>query len=56
MTNYVNDKSITSYYYINLVHTSYTISTKGGAKNFAMKARLREVFRRGLMKAALSTG
>ncbi|CAG5118818.1 unnamed protein product, partial [Candidula unifasciata] len=32
------------------------ISVTGGAKNFTMKARLREVFRRGLMKAALSTG
>ncbi|CAL1536039.1 unnamed protein product, partial [Lymnaea stagnalis] len=32
------------------------ISVTGGAKNFAMKARLREVFRRGLMKAAQSTG
>ncbi|GFN90287.1 transient receptor potential cation channel subfamily m member 2-like, partial [Plakobranchus ocellatus] len=32
------------------------ISVTGGAKNFSMKTRLREVFRRGLMKAALSTG
>ncbi|XP_067687429.1 transient receptor potential cation channel subfamily M member-like 2 [Haliotis asinina] len=31
------------------------ISVTGGAKNFHMKTRLKEVFRRGLMKAALST-
>nr|KAI8744050.1 transient receptor potential cation channel subfamily M member 2-like [Biomphalaria glabrata] len=32
------------------------ISVTGGAKNFNMKARLKEVFRRGLVKAAQSTG
>ncbi|XP_033724836.1 transient receptor potential cation channel subfamily M member-like 2 isoform X2 [Pecten maximus] len=32
------------------------ISVTGGAKNFHMKARLKEVFRRGLMKVAKSTG
>ncbi|KAH9505775.1 Transient receptor putative cation channel sub M member 2 [Bulinus truncatus] len=32
------------------------ISVTGGAKNFTMKSRLKEVFRRGLVKAALSTG
>ncbi|KAK3605981.1 hypothetical protein CHS0354_019660 [Potamilus streckersoni] len=32
------------------------ISVTGGAKNFNMKPRLRDVFRRGLMKAAHSTG
>ena len=32
------------------------ISVTGGAKNFTMRARLKEVFRRGLMKAAESTG
>ncbi|KAK6180329.1 hypothetical protein SNE40_012504 [Patella caerulea] len=32
------------------------ISVTGGAKNFDMKSRLREVFRRGLQKAAESTG
>lgn len=32
------------------------ISVTGGAKNFVMRARLKEAFRRGLMKAALSTG
>ncbi|KAK3605984.1 hypothetical protein CHS0354_019664 [Potamilus streckersoni] len=32
------------------------ISVTGGAKNFIMKPRLRDVFRRGLMKAAQSTG
>ena len=32
------------------------ISVTGGAKNFTMKPRLKEVFRRGLMKAAESTG
>ncbi|CAH1774148.1 unnamed protein product [Owenia fusiformis] len=32
------------------------ISVTGGAKNFHMKPRLKEVFRRGLMKAAQSTG
>ncbi|KAK7482390.1 hypothetical protein BaRGS_00026409, partial [Batillaria attramentaria] len=32
------------------------ISVTGGAKNFLMKARLKDAFRRGLMKAALSTG
>ncbi|KAK3605983.1 hypothetical protein CHS0354_019662 [Potamilus streckersoni] len=32
------------------------ISVTGGAQNFNMKPRLRDVFRRGLMKAAHSTG
>ena len=32
------------------------ISVTGGAKNFHMKQRLTEVFRRGLMKVARSTG
>ena len=32
------------------------ISVTGGAKNFHMRPRLKEVFRRGLMKAAASTG
>lgn len=32
------------------------ISVTGGAKNFHMKTRLKEVFRRGLMKVAKSTG
>ncbi|XP_069120927.1 transient receptor potential cation channel subfamily M member-like 2 isoform X1 [Argopecten irradians] len=32
------------------------ISVTGGAKNFHMKERLKEVFRRGLMKVAKSTG
>ncbi|XP_070175133.1 transient receptor potential cation channel subfamily M member-like 2 [Littorina saxatilis] len=32
------------------------ISVTGGAKNFLMRAKLKEAFRRGLMKAALSTG
>ncbi|XP_059152108.1 transient receptor potential cation channel subfamily M member-like 2 isoform X2 [Physella acuta] len=32
------------------------ISVTGGAKNFTMKSRLRDVFRRGLIKAAQSTG
>ncbi|KAJ8319657.1 hypothetical protein KUTeg_002792 [Tegillarca granosa] len=32
------------------------ISVTGGAKNFNMKQRLKEVFRRGLMKVAKSTG
>ncbi|XP_033100603.1 transient receptor potential cation channel subfamily M member-like 2 [Anneissia japonica] len=32
------------------------ISVTGGALNFHMNARLREVFRKGLIKAALSTG
>jgi transient receptor potential cation channel subfamily M protein 2 len=32
------------------------ISVTGGAKNFTMRPRLKEVFNRGLMKAAESTG
>ena len=32
------------------------ISVTGGAKNFHMKATLREVFRRGLIKVSRSTG
>ncbi|XP_066433176.1 transient receptor potential cation channel subfamily M member 2 [Eleutherodactylus coqui] len=32
------------------------ISVTGGAKNFRMKVRLRNIFRRGLMKAAETTG
>ena len=32
------------------------ISVTGGAKNFQMRGRLKDAFRRGLMKAALSTG
>ena len=32
------------------------ISVTGGAKSFNMKAKLKEAFRRGLMKAARSTG
>ncbi len=32
------------------------ISVTGGAKNFHMRPRLKEVFRTGLMKAAASTG
>ena len=35
---------------------SLLISVTGGAKNFNMKPRLKEEFRRGLMKAAESTG
>ena len=35
---------------------SLLISVTGGAKNFHMRPRLKEVFRRGLMKAADSTG
>ena len=31
------------------------ISVTGGAQNFAMKPRLKDVFRKGLVKAALST-
>ncbi|GFR76765.1 transient receptor potential cation channel subfamily M member 2-like [Elysia marginata] len=40
----------------NMEKPNLLISVTGGAKNFSMKTRLREVFRRGLMKAALSTG
>jgi transient receptor potential cation channel subfamily M protein 2 len=32
------------------------ISVTGGANSFNMKAKLKEAFRRGLMKAARSTG
>ena len=32
------------------------ISVTGGAKNFKMRPRLKEMFRQGLMKAAKSTG
>jgi transient receptor potential cation channel subfamily M protein 2 len=32
------------------------ISVTGGAKNFQMNKRLKETFRRGLMKTALTTG
>ena len=32
------------------------ISVTGGAKNFQMHKRLKETFRRGLMKTALTTG
>ena len=32
------------------------ISVTGGARNFAMSNKLKNVFRKGLMKAALSTG
>jgi L-lysine 2,3-aminomutase len=32
------------------------ISVTGGASSFNMKAKLKEAFRRGLMKAARSTG
>ena len=32
------------------------ISVTGGAKNFTMKQKLKEEFRRGLMKVARSTG
>ena len=32
------------------------ISVTGGALNFSMKPRLKEAFRKGLVKAALSTG
>lgn len=32
------------------------ISVTGGAKSFVLKPRLKEVFRRGLMKAAKTTG
>ena len=32
------------------------ISVTGGAKNFKMSKRLKETFRRGLMKTALTTG
>uniref|UniRef100_H3B0C1 Transient receptor potential cation channel subfamily M member 2 n=1 Tax=Latimeria chalumnae TaxID=7897 RepID=H3B0C1_LATCH len=32
------------------------ISVTGGAKNFSMKPRLKDIFRRGLIKAAQSTG
>ncbi|XP_064594682.1 transient receptor potential cation channel subfamily M member-like 2 isoform X2 [Liolophura sinensis] len=39
-----------------LEHPNLLISVTGGAKNFLMKPRLKEVFRRGLMKAAQSTG
>ncbi|ESO93554.1 hypothetical protein LOTGIDRAFT_161660 [Lottia gigantea] len=40
----------------NLQKPNLLISVTGGAKNFDMKARLKEVFRRGLQKAAESTG
>jgi transient receptor potential cation channel subfamily M protein 2 len=32
------------------------ISVTGGAKNFTMKQKIKEEFRRGLMKVARSTG
>jgi transient receptor potential cation channel subfamily M member 2 len=32
------------------------ISVTGGAQNFSLKPRLREVFQKGLVKAAISTG
>jgi len=32
------------------------ISVTGGAKNFQMNKRLKDTFRRGLMKTALTTG
>jgi len=32
------------------------ISVTGGAKNFNMNKRLKDTFRRGLMKTALTTG
>jgi transient receptor potential cation channel subfamily M protein 2 len=32
------------------------ISVTGGAKSFVLKPRLKEVFRRGLVKAAKTTG
>jgi hypothetical protein len=32
------------------------ISVTGGAQNFSLKPKLREVFQKGLVKAAISTG
>ena len=43
-------------YHWDLDKPNLLISVTGGAKNFSMKPRLKEVFRRGLMKAAESTG
>ena len=40
----------------NLEIPNLVISVTGGAKSFVLKPRLKEVFRRGLMKAANSTG
>ncbi|XP_013398789.1 transient receptor potential cation channel subfamily M member 2 [Lingula anatina] len=40
----------------NLELPNLLISVTGGAKNFTMKPRLKEVFRRGLVKAGQSTG
>ncbi|XP_036366346.1 transient receptor potential cation channel subfamily M member-like 2 isoform X3 [Octopus sinensis] len=40
----------------NLSLPNLLISVTGGAKNFQMKPRLKEVFRRGLVKVARSTG
>ena len=39
-----------------MVPPNLLISVTGGAKNFAMRPKLKDAFRRGLMKAALSTG
>ena len=39
-----------------LVKPNLVISVTGGAKNFHMKQRLKQVFNQGLMKAAKSTG
>ncbi|KAL8563213.1 hypothetical protein ACOMHN_053960 [Nucella lapillus] len=40
----------------NMERPNLLISVTGGAKNFQMRLRLKDAFRRGLMKAALSTG
>ena len=42
--------------YWNLEAPTLLISVTGGAQNFTMKPRLKEVFRQGLVKAAESTG
>ncbi len=39
----------------NLEIPNLVISVTGGAKSFVLKPRLKEVFRRGLIKAAKST-
>ena len=40
----------------NMEAPNLLISVTGGAKNFKMRPRLKEMFRQGLMKAAKSTG
>lgn len=39
-----------------LTPPNLVISVTGGAKNFHMTPRLKDVFRKGLVKAAISTG